>query len=41
MISPKDMQEIFMGGFQMVVACYLIGVGLGTIFRIMWMAVEK
>jgi hypothetical protein len=34
------MQAIFEGGFNLVVACYMIGFGIGGIIRILKMAIE-
>jgi hypothetical protein len=40
-MSVEAMQEIFEAGFQLVVACYLVGFGIGIICRVIWQALEK
>lgn len=40
-MTVDQMLEIFYGGLQLVIAAYMIGLGIGVILRLMWKAAER
>jgi hypothetical protein len=40
-METASMQAIFEGGFQLVVTCYILGLGIGIVLKVMKMALDK
>jgi hypothetical protein len=40
-MTLEEMQLVYESGFGLVVACYMIGLGMGLIFKIIKMAAQK
>lgn len=40
-ISVEEMQEIFEGGFGLIVSVFMIGVGIGAVLKILRMGYER
>jgi hypothetical protein len=40
-LTPAQMQEIFEGGFQVIIYAYMAGLGLGMIIKLIREAIDR